>query len=62
MIMPQEIRIDDFHGPLHAHPPGEEAIHEPISEGSMASVREIIRRHVERRQTVNYEELREELR
>lgn len=62
MIMPQEIRIDNFHGPLHIHPPTEGAIHEPIAERSMDSIREIIRRHAERRRTIEYGELREELR
>ena len=62
MIMPQEIRVDNFHGPLHIHPPREEGDPEPIAERSMGSVREIVRAHAQRRQTIVYKELLEELR
>ena len=62
MIVPQEIRVDNFHGPPHIHPPREQGEPEPIAERSMESVREIIRRHAQRRQTVVYKELLEELR
>ena len=60
--MPQEIRVDNFHGPLHIHPPRERGDPEPIAERSMESVREIIRGHAQRRQAIVYKELQEELR
>lgn len=60
--MPQEIRVDNFHGPLHIHPPREERDAKPIAERSMDSIREIIRAHVQRRQTIVHNELLEELR
>jgi len=60
--MPQEIRVDNSHGPLHVHPPREQGDPEPIAERSWRSVREIIRAHAERRQAIVYEELLEELR
>ena len=60
--MPQEIRVNNFHGPLHIHQPRKQGDPEPIAERSMESVREIIRRHAERRQTIIYQELLEELR
>jgi len=62
MITPQEIRIDNFHGPLHVHPPRDRGDPEPIRERSMDAVREIVRRHAEARGTVRFEELLEELR
>jgi len=62
MIMPQEIRVDNFHGPLHIHPPREEGDPEPIAERSMESVREIVRAHARRWQTIVYKELLRELR
>jgi len=55
--MPHEIRVDNFHGPLHILPPGEQHQPEMIAERSMGSVRDIIRRHVQRQQTVVFEEL-----
>ncbi len=60
--MPQEIRVDNFHGPLHIHPPRERGDPEPIAERSMEGVREIIRAHAERRQAIVYKDLLEELR
>ncbi len=62
MIMPQEIRVDNYHGPLHVHPPREQGDPEPIAERSMDSVREIIWNHAQRRKTIIYAELLEELR
>ncbi len=62
VIMPQEIRIDNFHGPLHLHPPRERGPPEPIAERSMDAVRDLIRRHAEGRRAVVYEDLLEELR
>jgi hypothetical protein len=62
MIMPQEIRVDNFHGPLHIHSPREEGDPEPIAERSMESVREIVRAHAQRWQTIVYKELLRELR
>lgn len=60
--MPQEIRVDNFHGPLHIHPPRDEGDPESIAERSMDSVREIIRAHAQRRQNIVFKELLEELR
>jgi len=60
--MPQEIRVDNFHGPLHLHPPRGQGKPQPIAGRSMDSVREIIRRHTRSRQTIVYKELLEELR
>jgi len=62
MIMPQEIRIDNFHGPLHIHPPRDCGDPEPSRERSMGAVREIIRAHAEARGAVVFEDLLEELR
>jgi len=62
MILPQEIRIDNFHGPLHIHPPRDRGDPAPIRERSMGAIREIIRRHAEARGTVVFEDLPEELR
>ena len=62
MILPQEIRIDNFHGPLHIHPPRDRGDPEPIRERSMGAVREIIRGRAEARGTVVFEHLQEELR
>lgn len=62
VILPQEIRIDNFHGPLHIHPPRGQAPPEPIAERSMDAVRDRIRRHAEGRRTVVYADLLEELR
>lgn len=59
--MPQEIRIDNFHGPLHIHPPRELGDPEPIAERTMESVRELVRRHVESRRDVVFMELKEEI-
>ena len=59
--MPYEIRIDNYHGPLHVHPPQESGERVVVSERSMDEVKEIIRRHAERRKTIDYEELLEEL-
>jgi hypothetical protein len=61
MIMPQEIRIDNFHGPLHIHPPAGRSQPEPVAERSIELIREIIRRHAQRYQTISYKELVEEL-
>lgn len=62
MILPQEIRIDNFHGRLHIHPSRGQAPPEPIAERSMDAVRDRIRRHAEGRRTGVYEDLVEELR
>jgi hypothetical protein len=59
--MPQEIRVDNFHGPLHIHPPGGHGSPEPVTERPMESVREVIRRHAKRRKTIVFKELLEEL-
>ena len=60
VIMPHEIRIDNFHGPLHIHPPRGQAPPEPIAERSMDAARDLIRRHAEGRRTDVYEDLLEE--
>ena len=60
--MPQEIRIDNVHGPLHIHPPQGVGDPESIAERSLESIREIVRRHVERRKNVVFDELKEEVR
>ena len=62
VIMPQEIRIDIFHGSLHIHPPQGRGEPRPIVERSLESVRDVVRRHVEARGAVRFEELVEELR
>jgi len=62
VIMPQNIRIDNVHGPLHLHPPQERGEPEPIAERSLQSIREIVRRHAEGRKNIVFDELREELR
>ena len=62
VIMPHEIRIDNFHGPPHIHPPRGRGDPEPVAERPLDEVRDIVRRHVEARRTVVYDELREELR
>lgn len=59
--MPQEIRVDNYHGQLHIHPPRDESVRQPIRKRSIEQVREIIRQHAERNQTVVYEKLLEEL-
>lgn len=60
--MPQEIRIDNFHGPLHIHPPRGRGEARPIAERSLERVRDIVRRHAEARGAVVFEELLEALR
>ena len=62
MILPQEIRIDNFQGPIHIHPPRDMGTPEPIAERSLEAVREIVRRHAETRRTIVFEDLLEELR
>ena len=62
MILPQEIRIDNFHGPLHIHPPRDRGDPERIRERSLGAVREIIRGHAEAHDSVIFENLLEELR
>lgn len=61
-IMPQEIRVDNYHGRLHIHPPRDDSVREPIRARSTEQVREIIRQHAERNKTVVYKKLVEELR
>ncbi len=60
--MPQEIRIDNFHGTLPIHPPRGRGEPRPIAERSLEAVRDIVRRHAEARGAVRFEELLEELR
>ncbi len=62
MILPQEIRVDNFHGPLHIHPPRGQGPPEPIAERTLEELRRIIQRHAEARGTVRYAELLEALR
>ncbi len=62
VILPQEIRIDNFHGPLHVHPPRGRGPPVAIGDRTLAAVRERVRRHVEARGTVVYAELLEDLR
>ncbi len=62
MILPQEIRVDNFHGPLHIHPPRDGGMPEAIAERTLEEVRSIVQRHVEARGTVVYAELLEALR
>jgi len=52
VIMPQEIRMDNVHGPLHTHPPQGFGKPEPMAERRLESIREIVRRHVERRNVI----------
>ncbi len=62
MILPQEIRVDNFHGPLHIHPPRGRGPPEPIAERTLEDVRLIVLRHAEARGSVLYAKLLEELR
>lgn len=61
-IMPYEIRIDNFHGDLHVHPPREKGEPTRVPERSFADTRAIVYRHVKRRQGVVFAELLQELR
>ena len=60
--MPQEIRIHDYHGELHIHPPRGTGRRIPIRPRSMDEVKEILVRHIRRRQGVVFQELVGELR
>lgn len=60
--MPHEIRIDNFHGSLHVHPPQNRDGPQPIAERSLEEVRGVVRRHAEAHGTIHFEELLEELR
>ncbi len=62
VILPYEVRIDNFHGPLHVHPPRGRGPPVPIADRTLAAVRERVRRHVEAQGTVVYAELLEDLR
>lgn len=61
MIMPHEIRVDNYHGSLHIHPPRDDTTRQAVLERSMEEIRDIIRRHAERNKTIVYKELLEEL-
>ncbi len=62
VTLPHEIRVDNFHGPLHIHPPRGRGPPEPIAERTLEDIRRIVRRHAEALGTVVYTELLEELR
>lgn len=62
MIIPQEIRVDNYHGSLHIHPPRDESTREDIPERPMEEVKDIILRHAEQNKTIVYSKLLEELR
>jgi hypothetical protein len=60
VIMPDNIRIDNFHGFPHVHLEGKGG-HEEIKTNDFKTVHQIVIKHLERNKGVNKKELKREL-
>lgn len=60
--MPYEVRIDDYHGGVHVHPPRGEGPPVAVRETSKDETQGILDRHLRRHQALVFRELLEELR
>ncbi len=60
--MPYEVRIDNYHGGVHIHPPRGAGPPVAVREISKDEAQAILDRHLRRRQTLVFHELLEELR
>ena len=60
--MPYEVRIDNYHGGVHIHPPRGRGPPVLIREVSKDEAQAILERHLRRHRALAFEELLEELR
>lgn len=62
VVMPYELRIDNYHRLVHVHPPRERGRPVPVRDTSMDEAREILERHLRTHQALLFPALLEELR
>jgi len=59
--MPYEVRVDNYHGKVHVHPPGGEAPPVAVREVSMDEAKAVLDRHLRRHQALLFRGFLEEL-